>query len=62
MPFSIAIGELGHQMSFKQVQHIVSLFPSHPFMLLFILGSYALTQRHNPYGIKNHVPFCIKKS
>lgn len=62
MPFSIAISELGHQMSFKQVQHIISPFPSHSFMLLFIVGNYALTQRHNPSGIKNHVPSLYKKA
>lgn len=61
MPFSIATSELGHQMSFEQVQHIVSPFPSYSFMLLFIVGNYALTQRHNPSGIKNHVPSLLKK-
>lgn len=61
MPFSIAISELGHQMSFEQVQHIVSPFPSHSFMLLFIVGNYALTQRHNPSGVKNHAPTLYKK-
>lgn len=61
MPFSIATSELGHQMSFEQVQHIVLPFPSYSFMLLFIVGNYALTQRHNPSGIKNHVPSLFKK-
>lgn len=62
MPFSIAICELGHQMSSEQIQRIVSLFPSHSIMLLFTVGNYDLTRRHNPGGIKNHVPSLYKKA